>query len=40
LAQGGGAIEGAGQVKAAGYDPDAIYADLIAELKKHDALAE
>ena len=30
----------AGQVKAAGYDPDAIYADLIAELKKHDALAE
>jgi TRAP-type transport system periplasmic protein len=30
----------AGQVKAAGYDPDAVYADLIAELKKHDALAE
>ena len=30
----------AAQVKAAGYDPDAVYADLIAELKKHDALAE
>jgi TRAP-type transport system periplasmic protein len=30
----------AGQVKAAGYDPDAVYADLIAELKKHGALAE
>jgi TRAP-type C4-dicarboxylate transport system substrate-binding protein len=30
----------AAQVKAKGYDPDAVYADLIAELKKHDALAE
>jgi TRAP-type C4-dicarboxylate transport system substrate-binding protein len=30
----------AAQVKAAGYDPDAVYADLIAELKKHGALAE
>jgi TRAP-type C4-dicarboxylate transport system substrate-binding protein len=28
------------QVKAAGYDPDAVYADLIAELKKRDSLAE
>ena len=28
------------QVKAAGFDPDAVYADLVAELKKHDALAE
>jgi TRAP-type C4-dicarboxylate transport system substrate-binding protein len=30
----------AAQVKAAGYDPDAVYADLIAELKKRDSLAE
>jgi TRAP-type transport system periplasmic protein len=30
----------AAQVKTAGFDPDAVYADLIAELKKHDALAE
>jgi TRAP-type transport system periplasmic protein len=30
----------AAQVKAAGYDPDAVYGNLIAELKKHDALAE
>jgi TRAP-type transport system periplasmic protein len=30
----------AGQVKTAGFDPDAVYADLIAELKKRDALAE
>jgi TRAP-type C4-dicarboxylate transport system substrate-binding protein len=30
----------AAQVKAKGFDPDAVYADLIAELKKHNALAE
>jgi TRAP-type transport system periplasmic protein len=30
----------AAQVKAAGFDPDAVYADLIAELKKRDSLAE
>jgi TRAP-type C4-dicarboxylate transport system substrate-binding protein len=30
----------AAQVKAKGFDPDAVYADLIAELKKHGALAE
>jgi TRAP-type transport system periplasmic protein len=30
----------AGQGKTAGFDPDAVYADLIAELKKRDALAE
>jgi TRAP-type transport system periplasmic protein len=30
----------AGQVKAAGYDPDAVFGELVAELKKHDALAE
>jgi TRAP-type C4-dicarboxylate transport system substrate-binding protein len=30
----------AAQVKAAGYDPDAVYADLIAELKKRGALAD
>jgi len=30
----------AAQVKTAGFDPDAVYADLIAELKKHGALAE
>jgi TRAP-type C4-dicarboxylate transport system substrate-binding protein len=30
----------AAQVKTAGYDSDAVYADLIAELKKHNALAE
>jgi TRAP-type C4-dicarboxylate transport system substrate-binding protein len=30
----------AGQVKTAGFDPDAVYADLLAELKKHGALAE
>jgi TRAP-type C4-dicarboxylate transport system substrate-binding protein len=30
----------AAQVKAAGYDPDAVYADLVAELKQHGALAE
>jgi TRAP-type C4-dicarboxylate transport system substrate-binding protein len=30
----------AAQVKDKGYDPDAVYADLIAELKKHGALAE
>ena len=30
----------AAQVKATGYDADTVYADLIAELKKHDALAE
>jgi TRAP-type C4-dicarboxylate transport system substrate-binding protein len=30
----------AAQVKAAGYDPDAVYGDLVAELKKRDALAE
>jgi TRAP-type C4-dicarboxylate transport system substrate-binding protein len=30
----------AAQVKTAGYDPDAVFADLLAELKKHDALAE
>ncbi len=29
-----------GQVKAAGFDPDAVYADLQAELKKHGALAD
>lgn len=27
-------------VKKAGYDPDAVYNDLVDELKKHDALAE
>jgi TRAP-type C4-dicarboxylate transport system substrate-binding protein len=27
-------------VKQAGYDPDAVYADLVAELKKRGALAE
>ncbi len=30
----------AGQVKAAGFDPDAVYSDLQAELKKHGALAD
>jgi len=30
----------AAAVKAAGYDPDAVYADLVAELKQHGALAE
>jgi len=30
----------AAQVKAKGFDPDAVYADLIAELKQHGALAE
>jgi TRAP-type transport system periplasmic protein len=30
----------AAQVKAAGYDPDAVYADLIAELKKRDSLTQ
>jgi TRAP-type C4-dicarboxylate transport system substrate-binding protein len=30
----------AAQVKAAGYDPDAVYADLVGELKKRGALAE
>ncbi len=30
----------AAQVKAAGYDPDAVYGDLVAELKKHGALVE
>ena len=28
------------QVKTAGFDPDAVYADLVAELKKRGALAE
>jgi TRAP-type C4-dicarboxylate transport system substrate-binding protein len=30
----------AAQVKAAGFDADAVYADLVAELTKHGALAE
>lgn len=30
----------AAQVKAAGYDPDAVYGELVAELKKRGALAE
>ncbi len=30
----------AAQVKAGGYDPDVVYAELVAELKKHGALAE
>jgi TRAP-type C4-dicarboxylate transport system substrate-binding protein len=30
----------AAQVKTAGYDPDALYSGLIAELKKRDSLAE
>jgi TRAP-type C4-dicarboxylate transport system substrate-binding protein len=33
-------VKWATQVKAAGYDPDAVYDGLVAELKKHSALAE